>query len=305
MLNSADFDAIVDAPSMFRWLASDLLPELNQNMSHSIATMPSVTRTAAQCREDVNNPPWWHTAQTQSIAGARDDCDTCNIVQEPSRIGDLTFVNEYELLYQGIVLRQIPHCTLAAIKGVDDELFRRHTEVKDCKQSTQFDKVSAKAFFTAESLDGDDSTDDTNAGRLPAYGCFKFDLQQLRDDPTTPTEQREWIDRARMDKKEIFLSSSSASPAALEAAKTVLRKAAESQRVDPSTATVEISFLIMSLEFGMLTEIVLKCDFHLGGYVKTGFTMRSVVPSIFEPGGLLLQRIGPDHIFDTLFSTAI
>ena len=48
-----DFDDIVDAPSMFRWLESDILPELSHNMSYSIPTMPPVTRTAAQCREDA------------------------------------------------------------------------------------------------------------------------------------------------------------------------------------------------------------------------------------------------------------
>ena len=97
--------------------------------------MPSVTRNSTQCREDVVNPPWWHAQTSRSIEDARRDCETCDGVQAPLVAEELTFVENYELLYQGVLIRQVPHCAFASIKGVGGEVFRRHTGAKYCKKS--------------------------------------------------------------------------------------------------------------------------------------------------------------------------
>ena len=282
------FGGIMDADSLFRWLEFQLLPELTNKPSHSGAAMPSVTRNSTQCREDVVNPPWWHAQTSRSIEDARRDCETCDGVQAPLVADELTFVENYELLYQGVLIRQVPHCAFASIKGVGGEVFRRHTGAKYCKKSNLFDKAAPKIFSEDSLVDGNGT--DSKAGRMPGYGCFTFDLQKLRDSPTIPADQREWIDRTRMSKREIFLPTSN-SPAALEAAKQVLRKAKDSQWVDPSTATVEVIFLVMSLEYGMLTQVKLSIDFQLGGYVETSFAMHSAMPNIFDPRSLI-YRIG-------------
>lgn len=292
--SEGDFRSVVDADSMFDWLSSRLLPRMSQSKSYDKALLPPVTQTEAQCRNDLESPPWWHPHHSQLSDKDRTalsaSCGTCGEPVNQQHDGphgsttatghsDLTFLNEYELLYQGVVIRQKPHCAMVSVHPSVDGGYLFHRSARpgvDCKESTQFKQVSRK--ITASMSDHS----------IPAQGCYRFDLEELRHRESTPADQRDWIRRARMTKSEIFIPTSTVNASALDAAQTLLEFAKEARWVDPTTAEVEVSFLVMSLEYAMLSEVALKCEFHLGGYVETDFSMRSTVASVFEPVRLSL-----------------
>eukprot|EP01043_Picozoa_sp_COSAG02_P067634 COSAG02_NODE_10940_length_1828_cov_1.215732_2_plen_296_part_00 len=179
----------------------------------------------------------------------------------------------------GVVIRQRPHCAMASVhRSVDGGyLFHRSARPRvDCKESTQFKQVSRRI------------TGSMSDHSIPARGCYRFDLEELRHRESTPADQSDWIRRARMTKSEIFIPTSTVNASALDAAQTLLEFAKEARWVDPTTAEVEVSFLVMSLEYAMLSEVALRCHFHLGGYVETDFSMHSTVASVFEPVRLAL-----------------
>jgi hypothetical protein len=116
---------------------------------------------------------------------------------------------------------------------------------------------------------------------LPSFACYNFNRSEIAG--SLPADEAAWVNRARISKGEIFIPTASADPAAMGAAKALLQAAAAARWADPATASVDVRFIVMSVEYGVITEVVLRCDFHLGGHIKTDFNMRSMSPSMLTP----------------------
>eukprot|EP01045_Picozoa_sp_COSAG04_P029196 COSAG04_NODE_4736_length_1918_cov_2.150632_1_plen_495_part_01 len=238
---NGDFDSVSSAEGMFDWLQNELLPAVsNENPS-----LGAELRSTAQCRAALGD-----TASAEDSAG----CDTCDNATGEQH-DELTFINEYALLYQGILIRQTPHCQLATIDS-SGELHREQlfSDDVECKTNSEF--VETDQDITYFPGTGSESV-------LPGRGCYDFDLASLA--ASRNDSEAMWIRRARVTKEHIFIPTATGHHAAIAAGQAVLQAASDARWADPSTAQVEISFLIMSVQYGMLTEVSLTCDYHLGG----------------------------------------
>jgi hypothetical protein len=68
----------------------------------------------------------------------------------------------------------------------------------------------------------------------------------------------------------------------MKAAQSILSKAEADLWLDASTARVDVEFLALSIEYGLLTEIKLSIELHLGGSSTVSYTMRSVSGNVIQ-----------------------
>jgi len=210
-------------------------------------------------------------------------CQSCGAHTGTNPTDQLMFVNEYALLYKGLLIRQSRHCSLATING-DGELHRIRLSGSDrtrCTANEMFDETNEDIVYFPEQPSDGPTTSSAGVTRLPSFACYKFNRSEIAKN-LSPNEAG-WVKRARISKRGIFIPTATGDAAAMGAAKALLQAAAAARWVDPATANVDVSLIVLSVEYGMVTEITLSCNFHLGGHIETNFHMRSMSPSMLTP----------------------
>ena len=96
------------------------------------------------------------------------------------------------------------------------------------------------------------------------------------------SELRQWILRSHIDKMVVYIPCSSTSRVAARAAQATLSKAQTDMWIDASTARVDVEFLALSVQYGLLTELKLSFELHLGGGTTVSYKMRSVSGNVIQ-----------------------
>ena len=271
-----DWASITSTVDMFAWLQDDLLPAVT--VPESGCRLPPASLSAEECR----------AALPSDAAAAVDDsvCQSCSPVAGMDGLrnstDELTFVNEYALLYKGILIRQKRHCQIASINA-DGELhritYREHQgqqQGSSCISNEMFDETDEDIeYFSSGGGGGERDV-------LPAFECYRFDRTSIAAAGNLSAREATWAQRARIGKDAIFIPTQTGNAAALTAARALLTAASAAQWADPATAAVDVSFIVMSIQYGVVTEVKLTCDYHLGGHIVTGFRMRSISASMLD-----------------------
>ena len=265
--DSTHWASITSTPAMFEWLENQLLPAVTNQQSSRLGRFPRATLSTEECRAAL------------PLGVGDDACQSCESEVGTNSTGRLIFVNDYALLYKGILIRQTRHCTLATIGGNGelDRIRLPESERSTCKDNAMFTQTDADIEYASEHSGRSNGTSPT----LPSFACYDFDRWAFANQSSA--DEASWVARTRIGKEEIFIPTGNGDPSAMAAAKAVLQTLVADQWIDPATASVDISFIVMSMQYGVVTEVQLTCDFHLGGHMKTDFSMRSMSPSVLVP----------------------
>ena len=237
---------ISDPGELFAWLEGTLIPAVS-DVSKS-GTVADVDLTTAQCSA-------LHTLHHEKRC---DECDAIMAKQEgargrsnvtANRSMELIFVDAYTVLFSGITVRQAAHCSLASLDRATG-LLRRQSNNDErgafdpdnpnlpCVPSELFNAKEAQAQKT----------------KLPPHSCYSA-VNMTAFAETMPVDQRPWITSSSIDKNAFFIPCSSTTMSARDAAQSTLGKVQEIQWMDATTAAVQIKFMVLSQQYGLLTDV--------------------------------------------------
>ncbi len=271
--NDDDFHRVRSRSDTFSWLAGKLLPALSNPGAAFTPGVSTATRNRTQCLAVLGD--------TERAL----ECDFCDSSAPPISDSNLeTYIDEYTVLFGGLWVRQTLHCELT---GIDEhgELHLLQNETMTqmdglCQHSSKANRIFAEA---AQDLDF--AAPMSHHEQIPPPGCYDFDVEKRAAKRLLASpDERQWLDKSILTRRQIFIPVRAGQPAALSAGQALLNATGNSEWADPATAVIEASFMTASIEYGMLSEVLLTFRFNLGGSVTTHHTIRSV------PGAILNTR---------------
>ena len=273
-LNDAAFAGISSKAELFVWLSESLVPAVS-DFNPDTAALQEVDFNSTECMRQFSESSI-NSNITSEFTAQCNECDLTETVKNEDGAEQLIYFDRATVLFSGLSLRQASHCSLATVGGRTGKLRSRSylggqtppylVPTLPCVESPLF--ANARDIV-APSV------------HLPPRACYRpTNLTALAE--TQPVELRQWVLRSHVDKMVVYVPCSSTSLDAARAAQATLATVKSGLWADASTARVDIEFLALSIEYGLLTEVQVSLDFHLGGSTTARYKMRSVSGNVIQ-----------------------
>jgi len=283
-LTDEGFAEISSKADLFTWLSETLVPMLSDNGSGAAlhpTRLQQVDFNSTECMRQFSDSSI-NSDVNGMVTAQCNECDRMEGGKVPPKDGaeTLTYLDRATVIFSGLSLRQASHCSLATVGGrtgklssrgyMDDQEQPYLVPTLPCVGSPLFASASARMF--------------ASASHLPPRACYKqTNMTALA--ASHPVKLRQWILRSHVSKMVVYVPLSSTSADAMAAAQVTLDTVRDGLWMDASTARVDIEFLALSTQYGLLTEVQLLIDFHLGGSTSARYKMRSVSGNVIQNSG--------------------
>lgn len=257
--------------SMYRWISDTLIPALSGANSRTV--LQPVQVSGEECLRDTT----WGSPLSAEHCAVCDNIKTAQAATIEHRAESrddphLGFVDSNTLLYSGVSIRQAPHCSITRVNRQSGTLETYSVEELGLADA------SAAFYLPCEPSTRYESSFATTRSSIPPQFCYgTTNLSTFAE--TQEPSLRPWINRASVQKRRFYLpcsSSANQTAAATAAAQATLSLIEASHWLDVSTAMVEILFMTMSPQYGMLTEVRVRFHFRLGGDSSVITSLRSI-----------------------------
>eukprot|EP01047_Picozoa_sp_COSAG01_P051618 COSAG01_NODE_5347_length_4319_cov_122.319431_2_plen_347_part_00 len=190
----------------------------------------------------------------------------------------VSFINGHSILFDGITITQTRRCQVSALDGSGQLIKLLPIVMPDDRP----DPCIEDSFFLQATHDIKFSAVRQS---MPPMRCYSFVDEMDRLNTSAANEQeRQYLSRCSLHKHKIYLPGLTRNVSAVNMAKNVLNAATDLQWADAATARIEVSFIVMAIEYGMTTQIVFTLDSLLGGQTKMKGSLKSVTAACMQRG---------------------